>query len=316
MSGSGLATPPGTRRPRRSLVRRLASRTLGIMRRASAAGRTPLVVIRRDLLLPLLARRGWPVRFRVGGVSFVMAASGGEVIKAWSGRRFERREIEFILRALQPGMTFFDIGANAGLFTVPAAMRPGVQVHAFEPCRPTFAVLERNIALNRLTNVRPHRLALADRAGQAVLRVHRAGLDGHNTLGLPADPRAVVSTERVAVTTLDDFCRDQGIPWVDVMKIDVEGAELPVLRGGVDLLGREDGPLLLYESHPGHARRFGHQPRDVRSLLESLGYQVLVLNRGAGSPVVRPLDDADREAEAFLMMVAVKRSRPTREWPG
>lgn len=100
---------------------------------------------------------GRPIQIQVGGISFRLVPKGGTVANLWSGLRFERCELEFILRVLQPGMTFLDVRSNVDLFALAAARKVGDgKVYAFEPCAWTFQVLQENIRLNRLSNSLSH----------------------------------------------------------------------------------------------------------------------------------------------------------------
>jgi len=97
------------------------------------------------------------------GISFFLeprGATGGEI---WAGLRRERQWDSFLLGALKPGMIFFDVGANAGLFAISAAKKIGGKgVFAFEPCSSTCELLKRNLQLNRLADVNVVQNALGD----------------------------------------------------------------------------------------------------------------------------------------------------------
>src|SRR5262249_47782563 len=119
---------------------------------------------------------------------------------------FEPNEFAFLDRTLRRRMTFLDIGANDGLYTLFAARRVGRSgsVLAFEPSSRERRVLERNVALNRLKNVVVVPSALANEAGQATLQIAPALHGGHNTLGgFAYDGVDAVATERVPVEALD-----------------------------------------------------------------------------------------------------------------
>jgi FkbM family methyltransferase len=101
------------------------------------------------------------------------------------GGTYEPNEFMFLSQVLEPGMTFIDVGANDGLYTLFAARRVGAngKVLAIEPSRREFARLERNVRLNRLMNVQALRVAASDREDWAVLRLAGFGHEGQNTLG-------------------------------------------------------------------------------------------------------------------------------------
>lgn len=232
-------------------------------------------------LRPWLTRR---VRVEQHGAAFRLALRGAIATEVWVTGSFEAHGLAFVLRCLSPGAVFFDVGANTGYYAVAAArLFPSLDVYAFEPCRETCAVLRGNLRLNGLANVRAVHSALGDRSGEAVLHVNAAGKDGLNTLGTPVHPSSrEVGRETVPLTTLDEFVSSLGIGRVDVMKVDVEGAELLVFRGGRALLSRPDAPLLLFE-YAEWTSGFGYRPEDTLRFLDGLGYEFFLLDDDTGA---------------------------------
>lgn len=266
--------------------------------------------LKQDRLFPLRNRllSNRPVRVEVGDISVLMVPKGGVIANIWSGLRLEElREAQFISQLLQPRMTFFDIGANTGLFAIAAAKKdPSIQVFAFEPSTWTFQVLKENIRLNDVDNVRAYAVALGDWIGEATLQVNAPGADGLNTIGRPSHPGCrVVAQEKVPITTLDTFLWEHGIRKVDVMKVDVEGAELLVFRGARKLLERTDAPLILYEGFSWCTKGFHYHPVEIMWLLQNHGYSLFVLNGETGQIAHRkPGHGYD------AMIVAIKRGHP------
>lgn len=148
---------------------------------------------------------------------------------AWLARAgdYERPVIGFLLEAIRPGDVFFDVGAFNGMYSMLAARR-GAHVVAFEPDALAQQRVRRNFAANRVDcELVP--CAVGARAGVAHLAAAHAGrLSSH--VGDHGE-------EQVRVITLDDFCRERGL-WPDVLKMDVEGAELDALAGAPAVLAR------------------------------------------------------------------------------
>jgi FkbM family methyltransferase len=246
-----------------------------------------------------------PIHASVGEVAISLVPEGTIAFHTWSGMRFEHAELQFILRMLRPGMTFFDIGGNTGIFSLAAGRKlhgTGSRIYCFEPSPWTFSVLEKNLAQNQLTNVRAIRVALSEDIGEASLYVNASLKDALNSLEAPSHTDAdVVGQVSVQATTLEEFISEHQIPRVDVMKVDVEGAELRVFRGARGLLERADAPLILYEGYSWCTAGFHYHPVEIMWLLESHGYELFVLDPLAGKVRRRTA------GESFdAMVVAVK----------
>lgn len=184
---------------------------------------------------------------------------------------------------LQPGGVFVDAGANVGVFSLFAAARVGVggRVLAFEPSGREFAQLERNIAVNGLTHVTAHRMAVAEAAGEVVLRVAEDGHAGHNTIGGGfASDAAEVARERVGAVRLDDVLA--GFERYDAIKLDIEGAELRALQGAAGVL-RRLRPVLAIEMNGPSLVACGASVEAVMAFLEGAGYAAFDINPATGA---------------------------------
>jgi FkbM family methyltransferase len=175
------------------------------------------------------------------------AARGSRlVIKAreekfyWTGMH-EPHLQRALTELLRPGQTFWDIGAHIGFFAVIASRIVGSsgQVHCFEPMDESRDRLGQTVELNGLANVHISDVAVSRKSGHAELYPHR--LSPMWTLANHQGGRGGVT---VRVRSLDDLAAEIGAP--QVIKIDVEGAELEVIRGGLRLLGGAR-PVLLVE---------------------------------------------------------------------
>jgi FkbM family methyltransferase len=224
------------------------------------------------------------------------------------GGMYEPNEFMFLSRVLQPGMSFIDVGANDGLYTLFAARRVGATGHviAVEPSRRELARLQRNLSLNHLENVVVVAAAAGDRDGHADLRIAGFGHEGQNTLGGFAYAIDGAGFESVRVARLDQIVEDQALSGVDVVKIDAEGAELGVLQGSERILSKWR-PVILFEVVEAALRQQGARRQDVVELLEQHGYGFWMFG---SSGVPEPISAVDVEG---VNVIAVHRESDVME---
>jgi FkbM family methyltransferase len=182
-------------------------------------------------------------------------------------------EESFLLRILDEltaGDVLYDIGACVGMVTINAALR-GVRVVAFEPDPAFRERLRRNLRLNSLGGVQVEEWAVSDVPGEAVLFTD--GVDGYSPSLRDSGDRARVA---VRTDTIDRAWSEGTIPAADVIKMDIEGAEILALRGMKALCSSSSAPRRIFlEVHPGQLVDFGASADDVTNLLDGLGYRVV-----------------------------------------
>jgi FkbM family methyltransferase len=251
-----------------------------------------------------------PLTVSIGEMTVFLAPRGSTAGDIWVGLHSESHEVSLILNMLEPGMVFFDIGTNAGLFAISAAKRiGGKQVFAFEPTASTCELLKQNLQLNRVADVNVEQMALGDSAGAGVLQVNVRGKDILNPLSNASHhDQHAVRQENVRIITVDTFMEEHDIPRVDVMKVDIAGAELMMFRGARRLLERVDAPAIMYEGLGSHTRGFGYHPVEILWFLESCGYTLFSLSSDTGAVAeLRP------DYQYDLIVIAAKPGRPTYE---
>jgi FkbM family methyltransferase len=139
-----------------------------------------------------------------------------------------------------PGWTVVDIGANVGLFTLHAA-RKGATVFAFEPNPDCFERLRSNVTMNDVEgSVALFNEAVSDEVGRGRMNVERGGSTGGTVL-----PGGVGD---VRITTLDEALVDASIDTIDLLKMDIEGAEVGALRGAAASLAKTERIIAEYHS--------------------------------------------------------------------
>lgn len=229
----------------------------------------------------LLPRVAYPVlRGPLRGCRYILGATAGPA--GGASVHFGVQEVEqldWLTKLLSPGAVFFDVGANVGLYSLLASRLVGDdgRVFAFEPLPRNLTFLHQHMQLNRATNVAILPLACADRAGTELFCEGANNALGH--LG-SNNTNAETSSMRVDTTTLDDAARRFGIT-PDVIKIDVEGAELRVLCGAIRLLSDKRPSILLSI----HSAELGE---NCLNFLSQQRYSAMALNSGETEFVALP----------------------------
>jgi FkbM family methyltransferase len=199
----------------------------------------------------------------------------------------EPNEMAFVDGFLEPGMVFLDAGANEGLYTLLASARVGDsgRVYAFEPSSREFSRFSQNLSLNSISNVTALCAALLDKDGVQELNIAEAEHAGQNTLGGFAYEIVSAGRERVTTRKVDSLLREYRVARLDLMKIDVEGAELWLLKGAARAL-RKLRPVLLFEVSESSLRNMGSSAEELLAFIRSFRYDVYVFHAQTGKPAL------------------------------
>lgn len=190
---------------------------------------------------------------------------------------FEPVVTSLFLRLIGQGQTFLDVGANLGYFSFLAAARVGNvgRVVAFEPDPVSAFRFETNLALNGFSNVRLERLAIGmtrDRGRLCCVNGHEANQGG--AWLIPAAERVVDGqTAEVEVIDLDAYCDEHGLERVDLVKIDIEGAEGEAIAGMSAGISARRYRRVLIELHTERLRGRGFPPEALLEKFRSAGYR-------------------------------------------
>jgi len=185
---------------------------------------------------------------------------------------------------IRTGDTVFDIGANVGMWSIGAARRagPAGKVHAFEPLKSNFARLNETLELNGTTSVLARQIALMDRAG--AFRFYPSPNKNSGVGRIVVDdwsgPHCMVEG-----TTLDEYCERENVSSVNLLKLDVEGAEYHVLKGARRLLGSDSPPTIVFEVQRVMTEDLKHSPEELEALLGEFGYSIHAFRGGKWQPM-------------------------------
>jgi FkbM family methyltransferase len=212
--------------------------------------RSPLSILPKSTVVPILSG---PLK----GARWII---GSSVHSCWAGT-YELSKLNLLCKFLRAGQVMYDVGANVGLYTLLGSRIVGSEgsIYAFEPLSENCRLLERHLELNHITNCRVINAAASNHAGIRKFDTTNGALMGR-----------LSDSGETSVQTLDldsFWMAEPGSRRPQFLKIDVEGAEMDVLRGASSLLSACAPGLLLATHGPEvHAKCNGY--------LASLGYKV------------------------------------------
>ena len=188
----------------------------------------------------------------------------------------------YIESVVQPDWVVMDIGANIGWYSLMASKKVGPtgKIFSIEISPDEMNKLRRNVALNQLTNIEPLLLAIADQPGRVFITDTRSA----GTTSLAAS--AGEARHEIEATSLDHFVDERKLQRIDLIKCDIEGAEVKFLTGAHASLARFK-PILMIELNPSALERFGNRLEEVTGPLTQLGYTLHQVGRDGLSPLTR-----------------------------
>lgn len=212
----------------------------------------------------------------------------GSTLGAATGSAHESVEIDIICKRLDRSSVVVDVGANIGMFALPVSHATKARVIAVEPVSSTFALLNANVRRNRADDViTTVQSAVGDVAGEVVVTT------GGQSANYVLTGRAAARTgeELVPVTTLDELL--DGEARIDLVKVDVEGLELKVMRGARHTLARH-APAVLLEIERRWTTRYGYEPEELFALMAQAGYSYQALTSSGPVPATSVSTDLQR----------------------
>ena len=195
--------------------------------------------------------------------------------------RYEPQETALLQLLLRPGMTFVDVGANWGYFSLAAAgmVGPSGRVVSVEADPRACRTLRANMARNIL-DVAVLEMAASDRSGTLQLQEYEADASDSGSYGVAATTTVVEGGRAftVAARALDDALDDAGVGRIDLLKMDIEGGEARALAGLRRRLADRRIDRILLEVHPNHLRDQGSSAEVVVGELRAQGFNVRTID--------------------------------------
>ena len=249
---------------------------------------------KKNPLMALWKRLVWHARWKCLSHPWTLTHKDGSKISAPRGGagaliyyqgESEPKTNRFLKSFLKSGMIFWDIGAHIGEHTLLSAKAVGMEgeVHAFEPSPEIFSILKSNVHLNQLDNVFLNLLAVSDTSKETIFEV----FDEPAISRLMHKNPSKNATKRISVqcVSLDQYRKGKRQP--NLIKIDVEGAELEALKGMVNLLAlnSEIAPTLILEYVQTNSQNFSYQSTALITFLSNFGFNFYWLSDNTLMPL-------------------------------
>jgi len=189
---------------------------------------------------------------------------------------YEAGTLNIINNCLNEGDIFVDVGANIGLMSLLASSLVGESgaVYSFEPVTTTFNLLNKNITLNQIDNIQTMNFGLGSAPGTALI----FEVD-HENRGMSSFVERKVNNDKgteVSINTLDSFLVSKEVENVRLLKIDVEGWELEVLKGAQELIRKPEAPIICIE----YNKQFPEHKAIYELIISSNKYHIYILPHG------------------------------------
>jgi FkbM family methyltransferase len=224
-----------------------------------------------------------------------------EILNFGSYEKDEMNCIFELLNKITNNPNILDIGANCGYYSMHFALKyPLGKVYAFEPVPYTYELLEKNIFLNNFKNILTFNFGFSNKKQKEVVYFYEKG-GGNSSLQNLSD-REDVKKVICNFETLDSFFKER-IETIDFIKCDVEGAELLVIEGGIELIKKEK-PILFIELLRKWAQKFNYHPNKVLNVLIEVGYLPYSFSP-SGLKLISQIDESTMETN-FIFLHKIK----------
>ncbi|MFH1292185.1 MAG: FkbM family methyltransferase [bacterium] len=208
---------------------------------------------------------------------------------------YETFEALQIQKKLKPGMVAIDIGANIGYYTAMAAKSVGHsgKVFAFEPDPENFSFLKKTVALNQFQNVECNRIGISNSEGRGQLYLSPENMGDHRIYTSPAGRQSI----EIEMMSIDFFMKKNGLQRVDLIKMDIQGAEGLAIQGMRKVIADNPHIKMFTEFWPQGIERTGLSPSSILRTIEEMGFKIFMINKKNGD--LEPVQDFNIFANNF-----------------
>ena len=222
----------------------------------------------------ILANLKNPILMKAG---FKMFTFERDFLSLWYRlyRHYEPETIDFLRRTLRSESVFLDLGSNLGFFSlISQKIQPTCQVIAIEASPITYDLLTQSIAANGFSNnIKAFNKAVCDQNTEIDFFINTTNSGDSCMISTPNEKTTKVTIKGVSLDEDSDFFEALGDKKIDLIKMDIQGAELSALKGMIKLL-KKHRPIILLEFDETSMRRFNYTPEDFLSFMKSIDYSV------------------------------------------
>ena len=210
---------------------------------------------------------------------------------------YEENELEMILKFVKANTNVFDIGGNIGWISLNISRHfPSANIYTFEPIPKTFEYLKKNVELNNFSNIHINNFGFSNEEKDIVFYYYAEGSGNASMTNLSENANVVKTI--CSVKRLDDYVFSNNLE-VDFIKCDVEGAELFVFQGGLEVL-KKHKPLVFTEMLRKWAIKFNYHPNQIIRMFNEIGYKCFTIKQNSLKEILT-MDDDTLETNFFFL---------------
>lgn len=204
----------------------------------------------------------------------------------WGGG-YEYNETKIIMECVKENDVILDIGANVGLYTILFNKYKNCTTYSFEPIKYTFNLLNKNLKINDI-NAKIYNIGLSNKNKVETFYFNTNEIAASSMRDLREDNS--VKIVKCDIEKMDNFIEKEKILNIDFIKIDIEGAELFALQGGIKSINKYK-PIIFCEMLRKWAKKFDYHPNDIIELLNKIGYSCYAIKENVLEPISQVTDD-------------------------
>lgn len=195
-------------------------------------------------------------------------------------KSFEYDNLEVFIDLVKEGDVVLDVGANVGLYSLLAAEIIGNEgkVYAIEPAQLAFSALVQNVEVNKYKDIiKPFNIALSNHNGFIEMEIPKTTLNSFKDKDAFAYINIDAENGSIEAIKLDDFIYTHKIEKTDIIKMDIEGAELLCFKGATNFF-KNNKPIILFEGYEKNCQRFNYKLIELLEFLRGYNYDLTQLN--------------------------------------